>query len=75
MVKCGVFFVVRTEFLNIIQTSFSFKGLMVIIGRELEATIAVVQIIVFSFFPSLQNLFIVEVILIETPYKGDIFIV
>jgi hypothetical protein len=27
MVKCGVFFAVRTEFLNIIQTSFGFKGL------------------------------------------------
>jgi hypothetical protein len=27
MVKCGVFFAVRTEFLNIIQTSFSFRGL------------------------------------------------
>jgi hypothetical protein len=26
MVKCGVFFAVRTEFLNIIQTSFGFKG-------------------------------------------------
>jgi hypothetical protein len=27
MVKCCVFFAVRTEFLNIIQTSFGFKGL------------------------------------------------
>jgi hypothetical protein len=27
MVKCGVFFAVRTEFLNVIQTSFGFKGL------------------------------------------------
>jgi hypothetical protein len=27
MVKCGVLFEVRTEFLNNIQTSFSFKGL------------------------------------------------
>jgi hypothetical protein len=27
MVKCSVFFAVRTEFLNIIQTSFSFKEL------------------------------------------------
>jgi hypothetical protein len=27
MVKCGVLFEVRTEFLNIIQTSFSFEGL------------------------------------------------
>jgi hypothetical protein len=27
MVNCGVFFAVRTEFLNIIQTSFGFKGL------------------------------------------------
>jgi hypothetical protein len=26
MVKCSVFFAVRTEFLNIIQTSFGFKG-------------------------------------------------
>jgi hypothetical protein len=25
--KCGVLFEVRTEFLNIIQTSFGFKGL------------------------------------------------
>jgi hypothetical protein len=28
MVKWGVFFAVRTEFLNIIYESFSFKGLM-----------------------------------------------
>jgi hypothetical protein len=28
MVKCGVLFEVRTEFLNIIKTSFGFKGLM-----------------------------------------------
>jgi hypothetical protein len=28
MVKCGVFFAVRTEFLNIILTSFGFKGLI-----------------------------------------------
>jgi hypothetical protein len=27
MVKCSVFFAVRTEFLNIIWTSFGFKGL------------------------------------------------
>jgi hypothetical protein len=27
MVKCGVLFEVRTEFLNIIYTNFSFKGL------------------------------------------------
>jgi len=27
MVKCGVLFEVRTEFLNVIQTSFGFKGL------------------------------------------------
>jgi hypothetical protein len=27
MVKCGVLFEVRTEFLNIIYTSFVFKGL------------------------------------------------
>jgi hypothetical protein len=27
MVKCGVLFEVRTEFLNIIYTSFGFKGL------------------------------------------------
>jgi hypothetical protein len=27
MVKCGVLFVVRTEFLNNIYTSFGFKGL------------------------------------------------
>jgi hypothetical protein len=27
MVKCGVFFAVRTEFLNIICTLFGFKGL------------------------------------------------
>jgi hypothetical protein len=26
MVKCGVLFEVRTDFLNIIQTSFGFKG-------------------------------------------------
>jgi hypothetical protein len=29
MVKCGVFFEVRTEFLNIIYTSFGFKALKV----------------------------------------------
>jgi hypothetical protein len=29
MVKCGVLFEVRTEFLNIIYTSFGFKGLNV----------------------------------------------
>jgi hypothetical protein len=28
MVMCGVLFEVRTEFLNIIYTSFGFKGLM-----------------------------------------------
>jgi hypothetical protein len=28
MVKCCVFFAVRTEFLNIILTSFGFKGLI-----------------------------------------------
>jgi hypothetical protein len=27
MVKCGVLFEVRTDFLNIIKTSFGFKGL------------------------------------------------
>jgi hypothetical protein len=27
MVKCGVFFAVRTEFLNMIYTSFGFSGL------------------------------------------------
>jgi hypothetical protein len=27
MVKCGVLFEVRTEFLNVIYTSFGFKGL------------------------------------------------
>jgi hypothetical protein len=27
MVKCNVFFAVRTEFLNTIQTNFGFKGL------------------------------------------------
>jgi hypothetical protein len=27
MVKCGVLFEVRTEFLDVIQTSFGFKGL------------------------------------------------
>jgi hypothetical protein len=30
MVKCGVLFEVRTEFLNIIYTSFGCKGLMAI---------------------------------------------
>jgi hypothetical protein len=28
MVKCGVLFEVRTEFLNIVYTSFGFKGLI-----------------------------------------------
>jgi hypothetical protein len=30
MVKCCVFFAVRTEFLYIIQTSFGFKGLIIL---------------------------------------------
>jgi hypothetical protein len=29
MVKCGVLFEVQTEFLNIIYTSFAFKGLII----------------------------------------------
>jgi hypothetical protein len=33
MVKYSVFFAVRTEFLNIIQTSFGFKGLIVLYYR------------------------------------------
>jgi hypothetical protein len=34
MVKCSVFFAVRTELLNIIYTSFGFKGL----NRNLSKT-------------------------------------
>jgi hypothetical protein len=30
MARCGVLFEVRTEFLNIVYTSFGFKGLMLI---------------------------------------------
>jgi hypothetical protein len=30
MVKCGVFFAVRTEFLNIIYTCYGFKGLNIV---------------------------------------------
>jgi len=32
MVKCGVLFEVRTEFLNVILTSFGFKGLNSVIS-------------------------------------------
>jgi hypothetical protein len=35
MVKCGVLFEVRTEFLNNIYTSFSFKGLNLNIVNQL----------------------------------------
>jgi hypothetical protein len=42
MVKCCVFFAVRTEFLNIIQTSLGFKGLIEypsrVCGREIRAS-------------------------------------
>jgi hypothetical protein len=34
MVKCSVLFEVRAEYLNIIQTSFGFKGLKVITDFE-----------------------------------------
>jgi hypothetical protein len=33
MVKCGAFFAVRTELLNIIQASFVFKGLNMLLGH------------------------------------------
>jgi hypothetical protein len=40
MVKCGVFFAVRTEFLNIIYTCFGFKGLILEFKiSELKVTI------------------------------------
>jgi hypothetical protein len=41
MVKCGVFFAVRTEFLNIIYTSFGFKGLFKCITHILELNMPV----------------------------------
>jgi hypothetical protein len=34
MVKCGVYFAVRTEFLNIIWPSFGFKGLEITSGAQ-----------------------------------------
>jgi hypothetical protein len=34
MVKCGVLFEVRTEFLNIIYTSFGFRGLIPLRFKE-----------------------------------------
>jgi hypothetical protein len=34
MVKCGVLFKVRTEFLNIIYTGFGFKGLTLLCFRK-----------------------------------------
>jgi hypothetical protein len=37
MVKCCVFFAVRTEFLNIIQTSFGFKGLKYLLMVESQS--------------------------------------
>jgi hypothetical protein len=43
MVKCGVLFKVRTEFLNNIYTNFGFKGLNTIgLGRE-EILLATAQ--------------------------------
>jgi hypothetical protein len=36
MVKCCIFFAVRTEFLNIIWTSFGFKGLRNIDGLDMQ---------------------------------------
>jgi hypothetical protein len=45
MVKCGVLFEVRTEFLNNIQTNFVFKGL-----NEHKLLIELVHIIL-NFFP------------------------
>jgi hypothetical protein len=39
MMKCGVFFEVRTEFLNIIYTSFVFKGLTEIINKDIKTRI------------------------------------
>jgi hypothetical protein len=34
MVQCGVLFEARTEFLNIIETSFGFKGLRAFVLEE-----------------------------------------
>jgi hypothetical protein len=39
MVKCGVFFAVRTEFLNIILMSFGFKGLNVRLSVPVSAAL------------------------------------
>jgi hypothetical protein len=36
MVKCGVLFEVRTEFLNTIKTSLGFKGLMYFIQLHIR---------------------------------------
>jgi hypothetical protein len=37
MVKCGVYFAVRTEFSNIINTRFGFKGLKAVFYRSWDA--------------------------------------
>jgi hypothetical protein len=42
MVKCGVFFAVRTVFLNIIYTSFGFKGLAMLLGTLMWRVVLVV---------------------------------
>jgi hypothetical protein len=45
MVKCGVLFEVRTGFLNNIETSFVFKGLMhITINHTAQLKIAVIQL-------------------------------
>jgi hypothetical protein len=38
MVKCCIFFAVQTGFLNIIQMSFGFKGLILIPGDPINRT-------------------------------------
>jgi len=38
MVKCGVLFEVRTEFLNSILTSFGFKGLILDEAEKLQSS-------------------------------------
>jgi hypothetical protein len=43
MVKCSVFFAVRTDFLNNIYTSFDFKG-VILIAEHYEANISVLYL-------------------------------
>jgi hypothetical protein len=47
MVKCGVLFEVRTEFLNIIDMSLGYKGLSAISWRRVELFVVVKLHVIF----------------------------